>query len=350
MKQDRRSLIIGIQTLLIIALSWALVFFARDEWKLGAKREDEAVSSPSRAAVKAGIPTVRLDAKVQQASGIETRPIAPASAPPDTAVYAMVANLQPLFDLRSRYLSARAEADAARSALSRSSAELGRARALFADDRNVSQSALQSAEAAARTDEARLQAAQHNATSLAGTLRAEWGPVVAGWAMDPASTEFARLAGRDVALVQAAVSGTAFDPQSSRLRLAPLDSPDKGSTARFVSVSPRVDPTIQGRTFFYAVPAQGLRTGGRLAAYVEATSPGEAGVDIPPSAIVWYGGKTWVYVKRDEDDFERREVSVQRETPSGFFNARGFAPDEAVVVTGAQLLLSEELRSQAKSE
>ena len=83
------------------------------------------------------------------------------------------------------------------------------------------------------------------------------GPVVAGWAMDPASTEFARLANRDEVMVQAAVSGTAFDPQAIRLRLASIESPDKSVAARFVSVSPRVDPTMQGRTFFYTVPAPG---------------------------------------------------------------------------------------------
>ena len=33
MKLDRRTLIIGVQTLLIIGLSWALVFLARDEWR-----------------------------------------------------------------------------------------------------------------------------------------------------------------------------------------------------------------------------------------------------------------------------------------------------------------------------
>jgi hypothetical protein len=350
MKPDRRTLIIGIQMLLIIALSWALVFFARDEWRMGAGRDDEAAPRPSRAAIKEGRPTVQLDAKAQRASGIETRAIVPASAPSDTVAYAVVVNPQPLFDLRARYLAARAEVEAARAALTRSSAERDRARALFEDDRNVSQSAVQSAEAARQTDEARLEAARHGADSLAGTLRAEWGPVLAGWAMEPASAEFARLASRNDVLVQAAVLGQAFDPQASRILLAPIESPDKASTARFVSVSPHADPAIQAQTFFYTAPARGLRTGARLAAHVEPPASGEAGVAIPPSAVLWYGGKTWVYVRQDEDDFERREVSVQRETPAGFFNARGFAPNDAVVVTGAQLLLSEELRSPAKAD
>src|SRR5262245_33019461 len=151
MKPDRRTLIIGVQMLLIIGLSWALVFFARDEWQMGEKRDDESIQTPSRAAIKEGIPTVRLDPKTQRASGIETRPIVAISAPSDTAAYAMVVNPQSLFDLRSRYLAARAEVEAARAALARSSAERDRARALFADDRNVSQSALQAAEATRQT-------------------------------------------------------------------------------------------------------------------------------------------------------------------------------------------------------
>ena len=74
------------------------------------------------------------------------------------------------------------------------------------------------------------------------------------------------------------------------------------------------------------------------------------GVLVPDAAVVWHGGKAWAYVKQGNDRFVRREVSTAQDLPGGWFNAEGFAAGEPVVVSGAQLLLSEELKYQIRNE
>ena len=61
---------------------------------------------------------------------------------------------------------------------------------------------------------------------------------------------------------------------------------------------------------------------------------------IPDSAIVHVQGKEWIYVKKDARTFVRKGIS-----PTTFINA-----GELLVVTGAQLILSEEFRAQIASE
>lgn len=56
---------------------------------------------------------------------------------------------------------------------------------------------------------------------------------------------------------------------------------------------------------------------------------------IPESAVVWLDGKPWFYVQEASDRFVRRP-----------FGAQAVTPNERVVVTGAQMLLSQEFRSQ----
>jgi len=59
----------------------------------------------------------------------------------------------------------------------------------------------------------------------------------------------------------------------------------------------------------------------------------ESKVVVPSSAVVWHEGKPWVYVQMSPNTFVRRERG----------NAR---VGERVVVTGAEILLSEEIKSQ----
>lgn len=56
---------------------------------------------------------------------------------------------------------------------------------------------------------------------------------------------------------------------------------------------------------------------------------------IPESAVVWLDGKPWIYVEEAPGHFVRRE-----------FEASRIAPDARVVISGAQMLLSQEFRAQ----
>ena len=98
------------------------------------------------------------------------------------------------------------------------------------------------------------------------------------------------------------------------------------------------------------------------------------GVVVPESAVIWHEGKSWVYVRdtpagpgaleklpdRTEttrgqpltlvDRFVRREISTDTPVAGGWFVAKAVSAGTPVVTTGAQMLLSEEFRSQIPSE
>jgi hypothetical protein len=83
-------------------------------------------------------------------------------------------------------------------------------------------------------------------------------------------------------------------------------------------------------------------------AYLANGSPVD-GVIVPPSAVVWWAGRAWVYRRAGDDAFSRREIptDMPAEKEAGFVvPASLFKPDEPLVTTAAQLLLSEEFRSQ----
>jgi len=84
--------------------------------------------------------------------------------------------------------------------------------------------------------------------------------------------------------------------------------------------------------------------------WVPQSGPGVAGVEVPYSAVVWYAGKPWIYVEQAPGRFVRRAVGRHTENGSDWFVRAGLRSGERIVVTGGQMLLSEEFRWQIPEE
>ena len=80
--------------------------------------------------------------------------------------------------------------------------------------------------------------------------------------------------------------------------------------------------------------------------------PGQprSGVLVPDNAVVRSDERAWIYVQTVDTHFVRREITVDHHVPGGWFVTNSIAPGDKVVVTGAQMLLSEERKSQIKLE
>jgi hypothetical protein len=108
-----------------------------------------------------------------------------------------------------------------------------------------------------------------------------------------------------------------------------------------------------GQVLLYRVriPAdEPIRTGLAVLANIPIPGTPLSGVIIPRSSILRHGGLTWVYIQTGDDKFERRDCELQTPTTEGWFVIHGVTSGEKVVVEGAQMLLSEELKSQIESE
>ena len=110
----------------------------------------------------------------------------------------------------------------------------------------------------------------------------------------------------------------------------------------------RVDPKTRGLSYLLRVKENGfpLRPGAAVIAYLPRSAATLTGVTVPRSAVVRYSGRAWVYFQLSSDRFARREIASTQPTDAGWFLSSGVKPGERVVTSGAQLLLSEELKSQ----
>ncbi len=61
-------------------------------------------------------------------------------------------------------------------------------------------------------------------------------------------------------------------------------------------------------------------------------------------------GKPWIYTTKDGSHFSRKELVSPNDVGEGWFDSQTFNVGDEVVVVGAQLLLSEELKYQIRNE
>lgn len=269
-------------------------------------------------------------------------------------------------DLQARLAAARADVEAFTASVSAARAAFDRTRALNAEDKNLSDRALQEAEARWKGEEARLHAATDTARLVEASLSAGAGLV----APAPLALErggevveiFARLgeaieSGQPVLRVArfdrllARVdlpAGETTDPSVSAARIVPVGYDNRSLPAQRATLAAAVDPRTQGLPFLFRLAASGLplRPGMAVKAYLVAPGQNRKGVIIPRPAVVRLGGKAWTYVQLSEDRFTRREVPTDYPAGNGWLASAGFSAGERVVSSGGQVLLSEEFKSQ----
>jgi RND family efflux transporter MFP subunit len=373
---------------------------------------DAAIKNPAKVANEGGDPTVTLDDDVQERMGVKADVIVPMTrhqqviaygvleADPDGAFElraplagtiqgavgqawpnvgekvadaARIGQIDPRLapldrvDLNSRLASAQADIEASRASLAAAQATLTRIRTLNADDKNVSDRAVQEAEARVAEEQAKMNGEQQSVRLLTAALAsnregaasldiARGGTVVEVLAHPGESVEAGqpvlRLARFDKLLARVDVpAGETVASGLTSASIVPLGFSDKPLNGERVGFAASVDPKTQGQPFVFRLADSSgqLRPGLSVTAYLETPGPARSGAVVPRSAVIWQTGKSWVYVQTDKEKFARREVALEDPASGGWFT-RSLKPGDKVVTRGAQMLLSEEFKSQIRVE
>lgn len=325
--------------ILLIAIGFAvvggLIFAYRQmskERAAEAERE-KPVAAESKVSRNAnGEFTVKLDEDTQQRLALKIAALASAQLPPEIKGYGRVLDPTPLSSLVADLIGARAAADA-------SQKEWERLKTLSVRQ-NASERALQSAEAAAQRDNAVADAAKQH-------LLTAWGKTISD---QPDLRDFVQsLSTGDMAFARIdLLAGEFLNSTPEHARLFPVSGETNAVEAEFVSPMPNVDAQTQGQGFLFLVKSNQfhLAPGAAVVGYLTLAGEAQDGVLIPRNAAVRFSGKPWIYIENGNDAFTRREISEEQPLADGWFMKDAFKPGDRVVMTGAQMILSEEQKYQ----
>jgi hypothetical protein len=321
-------------------LGWG-IFAGRNEAAVEAQRE-RAIKVPIRVSGKSGDPVITLDDETQERSGIETAALPATPRAEELRAYGMVLDVARLTELSNNYANAKAQVQTAQAKLAMSKPAYDRAQKLFNETHVVSQAQVQAAEAAFGTDQASLVAAEAQVRTLTATAYQEWGAVL-GKSLVEESPMIKTLIERQSFLLQITLPPGVILPEPPAT--ASIEVGKARQEITFVSPATRIDPRIQGISFFYAAAASGVLPGMNVLAFLPSGKSID-GVEVPASAVVWWQGRAWVYRRTGPETFTRLAIATDLPAPGGGYFANDVAKDAEIVTHGAQLLLSEEFRAQ----
>ena len=156
-----------------------------------------------------------------------------------------------------------------------------------------------------------------------------------------------KLSRFDAALVRVEFPvGQRWTTPPASILLTPLNAPEVAIPGEWLGAAPSTDPLTQGSAFLVLVRTNGLPPGTALTARAISQEPPRTGTFLPSSAVVRQEGDAFIYRKSGPEQFERVPVVLDQPVAGGWLVTSGVTNGQPIVVTGAQVLLSNELKSQ----
>jgi len=312
---------------------------------------DDDDDNEKQEAGSAQLMTVTLDEDAIDYAGVDTMPISEKLYSPEQPAYASVVDIRPLVQWRSRINQLESGVHLAQVKEQSSRKELERLRKLAKNTGSVASKNVLYADASWQEARANLQAKQFELEDAKAELIQSWGTTLAGWLQSSESENFARLVSHEEALLMVSLTVDATLAADVTEIYVSRDG-DRAHAVKAYFVSPAYTPSqqIQGETYFFRLNNENLRVGMRLEAWVPQNEASMQGFQIPERAIVWYAGQPWAYVQQDEATYKRRPLATGTSVSGGIFVESGFEVGELLVVSGSQMLLSEEFRWQIHDE
>jgi hypothetical protein len=292
-----------------------------------------------------------LNNETQRLSGLKTMTLMAVNRQTEFTAYGKVISLQPLLTLHNKYLVMLTERRSTTAMLTQARQSIIRQQNLYQSG-VTSKRSLQDQQAQWQTNKAQADAVQVHIAALADEVRLNWGPELSTWILSDTSDKWSRFLSRRQNLLHIILpTGKQLEQGIGTIYIDSSGDRSKAGKAHLISVAPQTGSVVQGESYFFETGDAHLRIGMNVTAWIPEHPSNQPGVVIPESALLWSMNQAFVYIKIGKENFIRRPIPHYSVTPGGYFIAAAtLRPGEQIVVTGAQMLLSEEHRGQIPAD
>jgi hypothetical protein len=297
-----------------------------------------------------GQTVITLNAKSQQNAGLKTLTLKLATYHPEFTAYGKVLAIQPLIELRHRYLLALTERNATNAKFNQAEQNIKRQQTLYGEGITAKRN-LEDQQAQWQINKAQLEANLFQNQIIKEEAELTWGKTLSEWVLASDTNKLsALLSGQQKLLKITLPSSQQLADNSKTIAIDPAGNRSNAQRAELIAVAPQTDMGTQGISYFFQTAGKNISTGMNITAWIAEPNSQTSGVMIPKSALLWAMDQAFVYVKTDNNTFSRRAITHYTLSNDGYFISEGLQPDEELVITGGQMLLSEEMRGQIPDE
>jgi len=277
---------------------------------------------------------LKLDKAAQERAGLKVAALEAAELKPEVKAFGRVLDPAPLAAGVQEMFAADVQLEASKK-------EAERLKLLHDQNQNVSTRALEMAQAAVARDRIARNAAQLRFTTT-------WGSAITS--IKDLEQFVLELASRKASLVRVDLPASEkLEGAPKEARVALLSAPEAPMEGEFLGEAVSADPQTLGRGFLFLVKGKSLVANAACIAWLSLAGEPEKGVIVPRDAIVRHEGEAFIYVQTGDESFERKEIELEHPLEKGWFTEE-LKPRMKVVTTGAQQLLSEELKGEGGGE
>lgn len=294
--------------------------------------------------------TIELDRTALQSTGIATVKLTTAKLESEFVAYGQALSIEPLLALRHQYSSATAQHAGTHAKLYEARQHLQRIQALHSQD-IVSTHRLQEQQAQWQASQAQLSADASQSQWLLASGKQQWGETLTNWFTQAHSPQADALISRVNQLLQIVLpAGRQMPPDTKRILIAADGRREHAGPATLIAAAPLADPITQGMRYFFETSDKRLQPGMRVTAWITEHNDGETGVLIPKPALIHDKERMLVFVKSGEGRYVTRTIPQYTATDTGYFIKGPLQAGEELVTIGAQLLLSQMLKTNMPDE
>ncbi len=295
-----------------------------------------------------GFPVLEIEPDIQKQAGIKAESLTKTQLRSETIAYGEVVDLKPLLKVRSEYLNAAANFSIAEANLQQAKQNLSRVRGLH-KNQAISTKKLQAQETLWQSANAEHKARYYQLQAIEESAILSWGAILSQWLLNPETQQFSDLIKQQHTLLQITLPPDDQLPEDTEtIYVSTSGNRDDAKPVQLFSAAPHTDDVFQGETYYFRA-AYKIRTGMHLTAWIPQQQL-NSGYIIPETAVLRYLGLYYVYVKLDSEHFVRKQLPVLQKKQQAYFSETEFDPGQELVVQGAQMLLSEELRGLIPDE
>ena len=252
-----------------------------------------------------GQSVIRLDTETQKLSGIETITLKPVNYHAEFTAYGKAINIQPLVALRNRYLVALTERSSAKAKFKQAEQNLNRQQDLYRNGVSSKRN-LQEQQAQWQSYKAQVDATDFQGKAIIDEALLNWGKELAEWALSSNSDKLgAFLSGRKTLLQITLPANKHLTDNIQTIYIDASGNRSKARKAELISVAAQTEAVAQGESYYFQTGDKNIITGMNVTAWIPEQNAKLTGVIIPKSALIWYMGQAFVYLKTAEETFSR---------------------------------------------
>jgi hypothetical protein len=293
---------------------------------------------------------VVIEESLQIASGLETINLYSTHLNPTIETFATLVDLLPLLQARADYFKALAEQQTAQLQLEQAQRDMRRIQNLQHENA-ISTRKFREQKNQLDIAKVNVQASQNQSAILHLQAEAQWGKIVSHWFLSDQHPNFIALSQlkKQLYLIYLPKQLTT-PPTTIALQTANQNEPEQSakliSNAPISAINQQMSPP-----YFYLSDSAFHGHYQRVTSHIPTQEEAISGVIIPASALVWHLGQTFAYKKIDDEHFKRIQIDQKKLLSTGnYFIQQALQQDDILVISGAQMLLSEEFRGQIPAE